>query len=227
MDNGPGSGVDAFLTDQIHRLWPYGLESVRHSFNTGFGAGHNKALRMVQATYHLILNPDVVLAEDAISNAIGYMAQHPSVGCITPYACWPGGGRQYLCKEYPSVFTLFLRGFAPKAIARRFAGRLAGYELRDVTGDAHVDDILIASGCFMFCLRRALDETGGFSDRFFLYFEDFDLCLRLVKTWRIAYVPSVRIVHLGGRASLKGLRHIYMFIRSAVVFFRTHGWRFF
>lgn len=227
IDNGPDTGLDAFLMNEVHGLWNYGLRYARPLANVGFGAGHNKALRLVSATYHLILNPDVVLEEDAIANALSYLSDHPRVGCITPHACWPGGSRQYLCKDYPSVFTLFLRGFAPRPLAGLFAERLAGYELRGITEGDPTQDIFIASGCFMFCRRRALDEIGGFSGRFFLYFEDFDLCLRLIKTWRIAYVPYVKIVHFGGRSSLKGLRHICMFIRSAAIFFRTHGWNFF
>ena len=51
--------------------------------------------------------------------------------------------------------------------------------------------------------------------------EDYDLSLRLGE---IAYLPSMKIVHHGGSASLKGLLHIFYFCRSAVTFYRTHGW---
>ena len=230
VDNGPDKRLDRFFRDVLPGIWPYGLKLIRPFKNAGFGAGHNLALKDIPADsseYHLILNPDVVLEEDAISNALLYMAGCPDMGCLTPYASWPDGSRQYLCKRYPSVFTLFLRGFAPEPFARLFARRLADYEFRGVTEHENVDTIQIASGCFMFCRRRALDEAGGFSNRFFLYFEDFDLSLRLSRGWRIAYVPSVRIEHSGGRSSLKGLRSIAMFARSAVTFFNMYGWKWF
>lgn len=230
VDNGPDNRLDGFLRDELPGIWGYELRAVRPGKNIGFGAGHNLALKDIQggsAEYHLILNPDVVLEEDAISNALLYMSRHPETGCLTPYACWPDGSRQYLCKRYPSVFTLFLRGFVPKPLTMPFERRLADYELRGITEHENIDTIQIASGCFMFCRRRALDEVGGFSNRFFLYFEDFDLSLRLTRDWRIAYVPSVRIKHFGGRSSLKGLRSIAMFIRSAVIFFDIYGWKWF
>ncbi|MGQ9745757.1 MAG: glycosyltransferase family 2 protein [Dissulfurimicrobium sp.] len=230
VDNGPDKRLDGFIRDVLPEIWPYELKFIRPFKNTGFGAGHNLALKDIPADsfeYHLILNPDVVLEEDAISNALLYMARRLDTACLTPYATWPDGSRQYLCKRYPSVFILFLRGFAPKSFARLFAMRLADYELRGVTEHENIDTIQIASGCFMFCRRRALDEVGGFSGRFFLYFEDFDLSLRLNRYWRIAYVPSVRITHAGGRSSLKGLRFIAMFARSAVTFFNMYGWKWF
>ncbi|UKL13923.1 glycosyltransferase [Dissulfurimicrobium hydrothermale] len=230
VDNGPGGGLDVFLRGGLHRIWPYSLKSVRPFKNVGFGVGHNMALKEIASSstdYHLILNPDVIMEESALSNALLYMTKHPETGCLTPYASWPDGSRQYLCKGYPSIFTLFLRGFAPKPFAAPFARRLADYELRGVTEQSDIDTIKIASGCFMLCRRRALDEIGGFSNRFFLYFEDFDLSLRLSRNWRIAYVPSVRIIHFGGRSSLKGLRSIVMFVRSAATFFNMHGWRWF
>jgi GT2 family glycosyltransferase len=230
VDNGPDNRLDGFLRDELPGIWPYGLKFIRPFKNAGFGAGHNLALKDIPADsseYHLILNPDVILEEDAISNALLYMSRRPETGCLTPHASWPDGSRQYLCKRYPSVFTLFLRGFAPKPLTMPFARRLADYELRGVTEHENIDTMQIASGCFMFCRRRALDEAGGFSSRFFLYFEDFDLSLRLARNWRIAYAPSVRIMHFGGRSSLKGLRSIAMFARSAVIFFNTHGWKWF
>jgi hypothetical protein len=67
--------------------------------------------------------------------------------------------------------------------------------------------------------------VGGFSARYFLYFEDFDLSLRFHRLADIAYVPSVRITHGGGNAARKGGAHQRLFIRSALTFFRTHGWK--
>ncbi len=114
------------------------------------------------------------------------------------------GRRQYLCKRYPTVLDLALRGFAPAWLQRRLQTRLDRYELHEQAGDAVLWDPPIASGCFMLCRRAALEQVGGFRPDYFLYFEDFDLSLRLAAVTRLAYAPQVRIVHLGGHAARKG-----------------------
>ena len=97
--------------------------------------------------------------------------------------------------------------------------------MRDLSEDEVASDIPIASGCFMLARADVLRSLGGFSPRYFLYFEDFDLSLRLSRIAAIAYVPTVRIVHLGGEAARKGLLHQRLFVRSALTFSSTHGWK--
>jgi GT2 family glycosyltransferase len=123
------------------------------------------------------------------------------------------------------VFDLFLRGFAPKAIKRVFSARLARYEMQDMDPDVAMNDVPIASGCFMLVRRAAWRGVGGFEPTYFLYFEDFDLSVRIRTIGRIAYVPSMRIVHHGGGAAGKGWRHVGLFVRAARLFFNRHGWR--
>jgi GT2 family glycosyltransferase len=193
--------------------------------NIGYGAAHNLVILNQVSDYHLIINPDVVVLEDAFDKAIDYMEQHPEVGLLSPYSEDPEGYKQYLCKRYPAVLDLFLRGFAPRSIKRYFSGRLQQYEMRyEMTTQAHSKEVM-ASGCFMFVRHCILDRVRGFSPDFFVYFEDFDLSIRIAKHATIAYVPEVRIVHGGGNASKKGLRHIIMFAKSAYVFYHLHGWR--
>jgi GT2 family glycosyltransferase len=88
-----------------------------------------------------------------------------------------------------------------------------------------VRDVPIASGCFMFARRGVLEAVGGFSPDYFLYFEDYDLSMRIRRASRIAYVSRVRIVHHGGDAAKKGKTHVRLFLSSALRFFRTHGWK--
>lgn len=193
--------------------------------NVGYGAGHNLALWRCGGDVHLILNPDVLLEEDALSEGLAFLAAHPEAGLVAPASRDEVGRPQYLCKAYPTVLDLALRGFAPGWLRRPFHARLDRYELRDRIGDTVLWDPPIASGCFMLCRRQVLERIGGFRPEFFLYFEDFDLSLRLASSARLACVPTVRIVHLGGHASRKGARHIGLFLLSAIRFFHRHGWR--
>lgn len=199
---------------------------LRHGHgNVGYGRGHNIALLAETAEFRLVLNPDVELEENALAHAIAFLREHPRVGLLAPDVRNEKGEREYLCKRYPALADLLLRGFAPAWLRRRFAPRLAQYEMRDLIGDDVVEGIPIASGAFMLVRGEAALRTGGFDPQFFLYFEDFDWSLRLGAIMTNAYVPSVRIVHHGGQAARKGPDHIAMFVAGALRFYRKHGWR--
>jgi GT2 family glycosyltransferase len=198
---------------------------IRGHGNLGYGRGHNLGLRRARSEYHLILNPDVKLDPEALVRGLRFFDQEPSVALLAPDVRGPDGQRQFLCRRYPDLLTLLLRGLAPAPLRGWFSGRLARYEMRDLVGDEVVADIPIASGCFMLARTAMLNAVGGFSEDYFLYFEDYDLSVRLRRLASIAYVPGVRIVHLGGGAARKGSLHVRLFLESAWRFFRTHGWK--
>jgi GT2 family glycosyltransferase len=227
IDN--GSNDPAALDRLVGRCLPetdrLAVSTVRGQGNVGYGRAHDLAILQSSAPYHLVLNPDVVLSPDALVEGLRYLADHPETGLVTPFAVDEAGKRQYLCKRYPSVIILGLRGFAPGWLKRPFRAVLDRYEMRDLAEDQVAADIPIASGCFMLARGNLLRDLGGFSPDYFLYFEDFDLSLRLRRKATIAYVPRVRIVHTGGEAARKGWAHRRMFIRSAATFFRRNGWR--
>lgn len=192
--------------------------------NMGYGEGHNTCVS--RSDYHLILNPDLEVAPDALQKALAFMELYPECGLLTPFATWEDGQVQRLCKRYPTVLDLLLRGFAPASVKRMFWQRLERYEMAQQLNSQDVLwDPPIVSGCFMLFRTEVLKQLEGFDPRFFLYFEDFDISLRAGKISRIAYVPQVKVVHHGGHASRKGWRHIWMFGRSMVTFFNIHGWR--
>ncbi|MEX0963732.1 MAG: glycosyltransferase [Pseudohongiellaceae bacterium] len=193
--------------------------------NVGYGAAHNLVIDKLQSDYHLLMNPDLRLEQNSLAAGIAFLEQNVGVALASPYAEHEDGQKQYLCKRYPSVFTFLLRGFLPGFIKRLFAKGLARFEMHELSESQPTLGIPIASGCFMLCRSAALKQIGGFDERYFLYFEDFDLSLRLTALGQIAYLPSMRITHGGGNAARKGREHIKMFTRSGIRFFNTHGWR--
>ena len=198
--------------------------------NIGYGAAHNLALHGSGADYHLVLNPDVELAADALLNAVRWMNAHPDVGAIAPQVKRRDGTRDYLVKRKPAVLDLALRGFMPRVGRLLFRHRLDRYEMRDVIDadpERDIVDVAAMSGACMLLRRKAVDQTGGFDPRFFLYFEDYDWTVRLNKVTRTAYVPSFEVVHHGGGASRKGMRHVGHFVKGGWRYYRKHGWKWF
>ncbi|WP_434661765.1 glycosyltransferase family 2 protein [Paraburkholderia sp. A3BS-1L] len=226
VDNG-GLGD---VRDATDRLGEQGIVCTLYTGhgNVGYGRGHNLAIAQPLGRYHLILNPDIDMSADALAKAIQFMESHPDAGLLTPAIFDDAGEMQFLCRQYPTLIDLFVRGFLPASMRRFFARRLARYEMRaQINGRDTVWDPPIVSGCFMLFRSEVLKRLGGFDPRYFLYFEDYDLSLRAHDVARVAYVPSVRVLHHGGGASRKGFAHIRMFVASAFKFFNRFGWKWF
>ena len=195
--------------------------------NKGFGSGHNAVLQTLESDVHLILNPDVELAADALVEGVPALLQREDVALLCPGAAGPSGDPAYLAKRYPSVCVLLLRGFAPAFVKARFTHLLDRYEYRQVCALGESAPVEIASGCFMLIRTSVFRAVAGFDEDFFLYFEDFDLCLRLREQGLGSplFWPRMRIVHHGGHAARKGFLHLRYFLASGWRFFARHGWR--
>lgn len=231
IDNGgtDAAALNALIARRLSCVPGLSISVQRGHGNVGYGRGHNLAIAQCTSRYHLVLNPDVEMAPDALRNALDFFAAHPEAGLIAPRVSDGHAHLQYLCRRFPAVFDLLLRGFAPASLKRLFAKRLAHYEMRteiDAADDRTVVwDPPIISGCFMLFRTAVLQQLGGFDPRYFLYFEDYDLSLRTARVTRIAYVPQIAIVHHGGAAARKGRLHIQWFATSAFRFFNRFGWR--
>jgi len=226
VDNGPDG-----LAPQLRQLAEAALarapgtalEVISGQGNVGFGQGHNLAIAKASPDFHLVLNPDVEMAPEALDAALRYLGARAEVGALTPSVHGSNGEREYLVKAFPTPGVLLVRGFVPRFLHALFRSSLDAYELRHLDWEAEQAPVTIASGCFLLCRRGALDAVKGFDPGYFLYFEDFDFTLRLSKVTTVAYCPQVRIVHHGGRAAAKGPRHIAWFVKSARRFFAAHG----
>lgn len=219
VDNGPGCDHAATLRATGARL----LEPGR---NLGFGAGHNLALRGETAEFALLLNPDAVMAEDALAAGLAFLRAHPEVVLAAPQVDTGSGGPRHLCKRDPDPWTLFVRGFGPAWLRRRCRARLDRYALADLDPEREHLDVPLASGSFMLLRTAAFHAVGGFDERFFLYFEDFDLCRRLRSAGgRIGYAPQMIISHYAGGAARKGGPHRRLFLASAWKYFQRYGFR--
>lgn len=195
------------------------------SANLGYGAGHNMALEQGASDCHLVLNPDIVTDSRALAVGLRYLREHPQVVLVCPRGELADGSPAYLSKRMPSVLVLALRAFAPPWLQARFAARLAAYAMHDVHSAGRPSAVPLASGCFMLVRGAVLRRVGGFDPAFFLYFEDYDLSLRLAGLGDLHHLPEMRVRHYGGETARKGLRHVAYFLRAGLRFFHRYGWR--
>ncbi|MEZ0602640.1 glycosyltransferase family 2 protein [Paraburkholderia sp. IW21] len=224
VDNGGLPDIAAELS--ALRLQGVTCSVISGQGNVGYGVGHNLVIERVASTYHLILNPDIDLDRHALLNALEFFDANPETGLLAPRIGDEAGGIQYLCRRYPTLLDLFVRGFLPARLRPFFSDRLARYEMRDKINEHDVVwEPPIVSGCFMLFRTAVLKNLRGFDPRYFLYFEDYDLSLRAHEVAKVVYVPAVQVLHHGGGAALKGSAHIRMFMASAYKFFNRFGWR--
>jgi len=238
----PALGVDFYLVDNdpdgstsqaiakklllLDKQRVHHVELIHNVRNLGYGAGHNACLKKLDSDYHLILNPDVILADDFLWQGLTFLEKEKDVAVVAPYVENEKGEAAYLCKRYPTVLDLWLRGLMPSFIQQHFQQRLDHYQMKEVYDAKQVNkNIPIISGCCMLIRTNVFRELDGFDERFFLYFEDFDLSLRIAGKGKVAYNPAMHIQHLGGFSAKKGLWHIQQFARSGKQFFAKHGWR--
>lgn len=193
--------------------------------NIGYGKAHNIALRMAvekAADYHIILNPDIVFEPNVIGELTNYLERNRDVIYIMPKVLYPNGSVQYLCKLLPRPLDLFLRRFLPNTRWSRY--RNEQYVLKQSGYDKIINPPCL-SGCFMFMRVLAIkDKNLYFDERFFMYFEDFDLIRRCHKYGKTIFYPDLTIVHDHAKESYTNYKLLIRHIISAVKYFNKYGW---
>lgn len=195
-----------------------------NNYNGGYGYGHNKIIEKIieKSKYHLILNPDIYYEEKVLEELFYYMENNPEIGNIMPMVRYPNGEIQYLCKRNPKPLDIFLRVFCPIKIVLN--KRNFKYEMRD-RDYSKIMNVEILSGCFMFIRNEVFKTVGVFDERFFMYFEDFDLNRRIHKKYKTIFYPNVEIIHEHAKEAHKSKKMLYLALKSAIKYFNKWGWR--
>jgi GT2 family glycosyltransferase len=219
--------LDNRSTDGTYEYVKNQFPEIEYSFNagtTGYGGNHNLNLRRSDSKYFLVLNADMIVSSDMIVKLVRHMENDSGIVAATGLVHDTKGEIQGLVKAYPSLTILVIRLLGMSNLAGIFRKLNDRYETRDL--GYNVDrDALIISGAFLLVSTAELRAVGGFNERYFLYFEDFDLCMRLKKRGRIRYFCDVQAVHLWHRDAHKSLRHMWWFICSAIRFFLNYGFK--
>lgn len=187
--------------------------------NTGYGTANNIAIRKSDARYHLIVNPDIKFGPQLLKACAEFMDTNPDVAIVTPKLLNPDGSEQYTPKKRPRIPYLaagFIENHTGKIMRLRSEYTLRGQIVNDPV------EIDFCAGCFMFCRTSMLKACGGFDERFFLYFDDADLTLRIQEQGKTVYAPALVITHIWKRENQKAAGILHE-LASMTRFFRK--WR--
>lgn len=223
IDNNPPAGIEVMLRQEFPEVRYFSKS------NEGFGSAMNVGMRAATGRYVLVFNPDIIVSPGSLEKLLKYMDAHPEVGVVGPKLLNADGSLQYSCNRYHQWLVPVLR--------RTPLGRLPwGQKIVDefLMKDADHNQTLEVDwlmGSSLFARAEALKKVGQFDERFFMYFEDTDLCWRFWEAgYKVVYYPESVMVHYHRRASADGsifqqLRSplTWHHIFSAYKFFRKHA----
>jgi N-acetylglucosaminyl-diphospho-decaprenol L-rhamnosyltransferase len=218
VDNASDDGS----ADMVAREFDW-VSLIRSPRNGGFAYGNNQALRRINGELALVLNPDTLVPRGGIGQLVRRMTHHPEAGVVGPKLLRPDGTMHLACRRSfptPSVALYRLTG-----LSRLFprSPRFGRYNLTFVDPDLPIEVDSVCGACML--VRRSVMERVGFLDeRFFMYGEDLDWCLRTrAAGWTVRYEPGIVVQHQHGAASRqRALRTTYHFFRAMDLFYRKH-----
>lgn len=187
--------------------------------NLGFGGGHNTVLKQLDSRYHAIVNPDILLKEDAFSKLIDFMKDE-SIGMCVPRLVNEEGELLAVYRRDLTVWDMFIRMFLKKAFKRRQA-----YHTMQDADYTKPFDVPFAQGSFLLIRTELFKKLGGFDERFFLYMEDADLCKRVNGVSRLCYCPDTEVIHKWEKGSSKNGKLFKLHVQSMIIYFRKWGLR--
>jgi len=196
---------------------------VQNRENVGFARGVNQGLGATSGSTVLIMNPDCRVEPGAIDALRGELERSERIALVGPRILNPDGSIQGSARGDPDMLT----GLFGRSTALRRALPNLAVSKRNVIADDAVDgsiEVDWVSGACMLARRSAMERVNGFDERYFLYWEDADLCRRLRgQGYQIRYVPAASATHRVGHSS-RDVRSsaIRAFHQSAYLYYSTH-----
>ena len=208
IDNNSSDGSVEYIRERFPKV-----HIIANKENLGFARANNQAIRMTDAEYILLLNPDTVVYENTLRGCLDFMDANPEAG---------GVGVRMLTREgkvapesrraVPTPWVAFLK----------MLGLTSRYYMSHLPWDKP-GRIEVVSGAFCMLRHKALDQIGLLDEDFFMYGEDIDLSYRLLKGgWQNWYLPY-DIIHYKGESTQKSsFRYVHVFYQAMLIFFRKH-----
>lgn len=220
--DGSGEHLSAAVRDAALETRPgQRVEVLRLGKNGGFGAGHNAVLPKLTSDYHFILNPDIRLTEDTLSDLAGWMAAHPEVVMARPALRFPDGREQRLplrrCRVRPMVYRQlsFLKFWEKENECYLMADR-------DLTQPTEIE---FCTGSFSAVCTADFKAVRGFDERYFMYVEDADLTQKMLTRGKVYLVPQFTAIHAWHRAPHRSLKPCVQQTKSLLRYFSKWGFQ--
>ena len=217
VDNASTDGSETYIKSRFPEVtYVYNTE------NVGFARGCNQARRKTSGRYVLLLNPDTIVGEDTLKQALRFMNDHPETGAAGVKmmdAC--GRFLPESKRGYPTLGATFGK---LSGLGRVFPHqkKLNSYYRNDLSPDGiHPVDVL--AGAFMLMPRTALEDCGLLDETFFMYGEDIDLSCRIKEGGYENYYLPYPILHYKGESTdYASYHHVKVFYNAMELFFQKH-----
>lgn len=214
-----GTSVEVILTINVEEQIPFEasdfmfpLRIIHNLEPKGFGANHNAAFRLAGGKSFCVLNPDIGFSMNLFPVLIA-QAREENAGVVAPLVTNSVGVPEDSARRFPS----------PLEIIRKIFGGRSAIQADTWQPISHPDWV---AGMFMLFPERAFRKVGGFDERYFLYYEDVDLCARLTLAgYQIILCSMVSAVHDARRSSHRNLRYMRLHLASMLRFFSSSVYR--
>jgi hypothetical protein len=190
------------------RDFAFPVRLIANDWPKGFGANHNQAFSVASGEYFAVLNPDIRLHDDPLPALIEVLAA--DVGVVAPAVRNPGNEAEDSARRFPTLLEIMRKA-------------VFGRRGTDYPAGAPVIFPDWVAGMFMLFPRRVFADCKGFDERYFLYYEDVDLCARLRRAGlRACQVQGCEVIHDARRQSHRSLRYLRWHLTSMLRFFLSH-----
>jgi GT2 family glycosyltransferase len=174
---------------------------IANNVNVGFGRANNQALVAAKGEFVLLLNPDARLDPSALERLVATLDCHPAAAVAGPLVLGPDSAAQSTRRRFPVTATLFFESTPLQSLLPTTHAWLRDYYVLDRSDDEAQEVDWLVGACLL-GRRSAIEQVGGFDERFFMYFEETDWCRRFRQAgWSVRFDPTAIVRHLGGQSS--------------------------
>jgi len=214
------NSVDDGDSEMLRRHLPAEVNLISSPRNSGFGRACNLAFEAFPADAVLLLNPDGRLLPGALAQLQETLFSREKIGAVSPRIFWDRGRRFQLPPSLPPTlfeFDFVLHAFGPRALFSRILGFLWRRHALQMWKTQEPLSVQNLSGGAVLLKSAALKKAGGlFDSRFFLYFEDADLFLRLKKSgFTLLMDPRAEAIHHYDQCGKENLQKKQIFMRQS------------
>ncbi|HEX2739329.1 MAG TPA: glycosyltransferase family 2 protein [Rubrobacter sp.] len=202
---------------------PPSVRLIRNKENVGFARAHNRGIAASKGEIVVLINPDTVVEKDFFESLAEYFEENERVGIAGPKIIDSDGQLQLSARREISALSGLLG--RTSILTRLFPkSSLVKSQFPAVTDQTHPTQVDWVSGACMVIRRETLREIGPLDERFFMYFEDADLCRRArAAGWLVYYLPHIELIHQTGASSRSRPKAIWLLHKSAFIYHRKHG----